>query len=215
MSFGEPAHLARQRRGRPASRSRPCLAGARLPASFEPQGKKLSVFSGQPREVCRWLRHSVALLDAIAAARVGPFSCRGRCEHETGIRQSLATAASPLARRGRRPRTDKIPVCPRRLAQSADTGKLGDLGLDGGLQQPHPRRATSSSTPPSSRSEPNNSSISARTRSIGDTRKDTGVGSFLCLQGFERNLRPPSIYTADRTPPSRASGGVFATGGRL
>lgn len=27
------------------------------------------------------------------------------------------------------------------------------------------------------------------------------MGSFLCLQGFERNLRPPSIYTADRTPP--------------
>ena len=24
----------------------------------------------------------------------------------------------------------------------------------------------------------------------GDTRVDTGVGSFLCLQGFERNLRP-------------------------
>ena len=27
------------------------------------------------------------------------------------------------------------------------------------------------------------------------------MGSFLCLQGFERNLRPSSIYTADRTPP--------------
>jgi DNA-binding transcriptional LysR family regulator len=31
---------------------------------------------------------------------------------------------------------------------------------------------------------------------------DTGVGSFLCLQGFEGNLRPPSIYTEDRTPPA-------------
>jgi hypothetical protein len=31
---------------------------------------------------------------------------------------------------------------------------------------------------------------------------DTGVGSFLCSQGFERNLRPPSIYTEDWTPPN-------------
>jgi hypothetical protein len=38
-------------------------------------------------------------------------------------------------------------------------------------------------------------------RSRGDTRVDTGVGSFLCLQGFERNLRPSSIYTGDWTPP--------------
>lgn len=30
------------------------------------------------------------------------------------------------------------------------------------------------------------------------------MGSFLCLQGFERNLRPSSIYTGGRTPPRAA-----------
>src|SRR5438132_6643144 len=67
-----------------------------------------------------------------------------------------------------------------------------------------PTLATSSRTSARSRSESNSSSMSARMRSRGDTRVDTGVGSFLCLQGFERNLRPSSIYTGDRTPPSGA-----------
>ena len=50
-----------------------------------------------------------------------------------------------------------------------------------------------------------------------DTRVDTGVGSFLCLQGFERNLRPSSIYTGDWTPPngaSRAATLLVTTGSR-
>ncbi len=47
-----------------------------------------------------------------------------------------------------------------------------------------PSRAKPSDTSANSRSEPNKSSISARTRSIGDTRRDTGVGSLLCLQGI-------------------------------
>jgi hypothetical protein len=50
--------------------------------------------------------------------------------------------------------------------------------------------------------------MSARMRSRGDTRVDTGVGSFLCLRGFERNLRPSSIYTGDRTPPLPGVGPV-------
>ena len=80
--------------------------------------------------------------------------------------------------------------------------ELGDLGLDGGLQQQahaeagdllqHVAQLTFGSE---------HSSMSARTRSTGDTRVDTGVGSFLCSEGFERNLRPSSIYTGDRTPP--------------
>src|SRR5215208_2697213 len=39
-----------------------------------------------------------------------------------------------------------------------------------------PRRATSSSTSTRSRSSANRASISARSRSVGDTRRDTGVG---------------------------------------
>src|SRR5215212_5810988 len=39
-----------------------------------------------------------------------------------------------------------------------------------------PRRATSSSTSTRSRSSANRASISARSRSVGDTRLDTGVG---------------------------------------
>jgi hypothetical protein len=37
---------------------------------------------------------------------------------------------------------------------------------------------------------------------------DTGVDSFRCLQGFGRNLRPPSIYTGDGTPPSKSVSGL-------
>jgi hypothetical protein len=36
----------------------------------------------------------------------------------------------------------------------------------------------------------------------GDTRVDTGVGCFLCLQGFERNHARRRFYPGpDRTPP--------------
>ncbi len=80
--------------------------------------------------------------------------------------------------------------------------ELGDLGLDGGLhQQAHTEAGhlLEDLAEVTIRSE--QVAMSVQMRSMGDTRVDTGVGSFLCLRGFERNLRPSSIYTADRTPP--------------
>jgi hypothetical protein len=46
--------------------------------------------------------------------------------------------------------------------------------------------------------------MSARMRSRGDTRVDTGVGTFLCLRGFERNL-VSSAGTTTRKAVHRAA----------
>ena len=57
-------------------------------------------------------------------------------------------------------------------------------------------RATSSRIEASSRSELNSSSISARRRSIGDTRRATGVGPPSCLAGS----REPTSWTPSAHP---------------
>ncbi|HLI43489.1 MAG TPA: hypothetical protein VKU92_03355 [Acidimicrobiales bacterium] len=82
------------------------------------------------------------------------------------------------------------------MAVAFATQELGDLGLDGGLhEQPHPEPGHLLQHLAQLPSRAERSSISARMRSIGDTRVVTGVGSFLCLQAsrgtYARRLFTP------------------------
>ena len=67
------------------------------------------------------------------------------------------------------------------MADEGTADECVDLGLQGGLQDHSETltRATASRIPARSRLEANRSSTSARNRSVGDTRLDTGVGPFL------------------------------------
>ena len=53
--------------------------------------------------------------------------------------------------------------------------------------------------------------MSARTRSMGDTRFDTGVGFLSLLVRLERNLRPFHFYTAEWTPPTHQTVGQLVS----
>src|SRR4029453_2127806 len=72
-----------------------------------------------------------------------------------------------------------------------------------------PRRATSSSTSTRSRSPVNRASISARSRSVGDTRLDTGVGPPSSACRLRREPTSVVIYTGAGTRPSLLSAALL------
>ena len=80
--------------------------------------------------------------------------------------------------------------------------ELGDLGLDGGLhQQAHPE-AGHLLEDLAELTLGGEQVVDVGADALdGDTRVDTGVGSFLCLQGLKGTYARSSIYTADGERP--------------